>query len=101
MGTQPDGPTPFVTAESFDSTMDSLAATYELRWRRRRDEIKAEYRAGLVAGGEQLDADWLEWFANQIRLCPNNDAVTNALAWINQPGFRERLESLAYWHATP
>jgi hypothetical protein len=56
MGKQPDGPTPFVTAESFDSTIDSLAATYELRWRRRRDEIKAEYRAGLVAGGEQLDA---------------------------------------------
>ena len=64
MQKQADRAKSFLTADGFDDSVDRLVSTYELVRRRRRDEIKAEYRAGLFAGGETLDVDWLEWFAN-------------------------------------
>ena len=94
MQNQVEGPASFLTADSLDEPVDPIIATHELTRRMCRDETKAEYRAGLVAGGQELDGDWLEWFANQIRLWPNDDANINALAGINRPGFREQMESL-------
>ena len=68
-------PASFLTADSLDEPVDRIIATHELTRRKRCDEIKAEYRAGLVAGGQELDGDWLQWFAKQIRLWPNEDAM--------------------------
>jgi hypothetical protein len=88
----------FTTVDSMDSSIDGLIRTYELVRRRARDRIKAQYRAGLVAGGDQLEVDWLEWLANKIRSWPNDEAVKKGLAAINKPNFREQMEYLpSYW----
>jgi hypothetical protein len=86
------------TLDSMDNSIDGVIRTYELIRRRARDRIKAEYRAGLAAGGDQPEVDWLEWLANEIRTWPNDEAIKSGLAEISKPNFREQLEYLpSYW----
>ncbi|OHV03540.1 hypothetical protein BKN37_14555 [Mycobacterium talmoniae] len=94
------GPTWLQAADRFDNGIDELTRTYEFIYRRERDRIKAEYRAGLAAGGTQLDHDWLESYITEIRLWPDDEASRAALAEINKPGFRQQYEYLpTYWLA--
>jgi hypothetical protein len=46
------GPLSFSTLDTLEGAMDTASASHELVRRKRRDWLEAQYRAGLVAGGE-------------------------------------------------
>ena len=96
-GTSP-GPLSFSTLDTFERAIDTASASHELVRRKRRDWLEAQYRAGLVAGGEVLDHDWVEWFVDRVRSWPSDVAVRVTLEAAADVGFRQRFETLpGYW----
>ena len=72
---------------------DSVAA----RTKMERDLATASYRAGLAAGG--LDVDWYEWLIERVRLWPDMKRRNDQLDLMTlEPDYRQTIEHLPpYW----
>ena len=61
-----------------------------------RDMIEASYKAGLCAGGEQLD--WRGWLRQRATRWPDVPAAEKFLVALHDPHFRDDLQTLPdYW----
>jgi hypothetical protein len=61
-----------------------------------RDELGASYRAGLRAGGD--DVDWLSWYRDYISRWPLGVMRDAATARLELPDIRRQMETLPdYW----
>ena len=78
--------------DTFERAIDTASASHELVRRKRRDWLEAQYRAGLVAGGEVLDHDWVEWFVDRVRSWPSDVAVRVTLQAAADVGFGSDLK---------
>lgn len=58
------------------------ATVATLAYARHRDELEASYRAGLAAGGDDQDEDWIEWYCQRITDTwdPDDDTTHPALS---------------------
>lgn len=62
-----------------------------------RDLATASYRAGLAAGG--LDVDWYEWLVDRVRLWPDKQRRDAQLDLMTlEPGYRDSMQHLpSHW----
>ena len=62
-----------------------------------RDLATASYRAGLAAGG--LDVDWYDWLIERVRLWPDVKRRNDQLDLMTlEPDYRQSIEQLPpYW----
>ncbi len=62
-----------------------------------RDLATASYRAGLAAGG--LDVEWYDWLVERVRRWPDKQRRDDQLDLMTlEPGYRESMQQLpSYW----
>jgi len=100
-------PREFSETDHCDQLVGSEVYRWELLRRYQVAVATAEYRAGMVAGGVELQSDWLGWLQAELHNLPSMAALKDGpdlgqvratIETAHQPGYRAQLEILPdYW----
>ena len=82
--------------DSTDMSNDATARSTHDMYVATRDELGASYRAGLRAGGD--DVDWVGWYRDHIGRWPAGRMRQATAARLDTAGYRQQIETLPdYW----
>ena len=82
--------------DSTDVASDSAQRTSHDLYVVARDELGASYRAGLRAGGD--DVDWLTWYRDHINRWPAGTMKDIVTARLDSPDYQQHMQTLPdYW----
>jgi len=85
-----------VALDSSDVSTDSTTRSTHKFYIAARDELGASYRAGLRAGGD--DVDWVGWYRDHISRWPSGTMRETAAARLDSGDYRQHMETLPdYW----
>ena len=81
-----------VALDSSDVSTDSTTRTTHELYIAARDELGASYRAGLRAGGD--DVDWVGWYRDHINRWPAGTMREVAAARLEAADYQQQMETL-------